>query len=43
MGEDRYKSLQKLNKEGDKLLEKNKAQAEETYHYYESLQGEVKE
>ena len=43
LGEDRYKSLAKLNKDGDQLLDQNREQAEETYHYYESLQGEVKE
>ena len=36
-GEDRYRSLNKLNKEGDRLLEENKKQAEETYQYYQSL------
>ena len=35
--------VKKLNKEGDQLLEQNKEQAEETYRYYESLQGTVKE
>ena len=40
LGEDRYRSLTKLNKEGDKLLDQNKVQAEETYQYYEQLQGE---
>ena len=40
LGEDRYRSLAKINKEGDKLLDQNKVQAEETYHYYEQLQGE---
>ncbi len=43
LGEDRYKSLKKLNKNGDTLLDKNREQAEETYHYYESLQGEKSE
>ena len=43
LGEDRYKSLSKVNKEGDKLLAQNKEQAEETYHYYETLVGEGKE
>ena len=43
LGEDRYKSLNKLNKEGDKLLEQNRQQAEETYHFYESLVGKVEE
>ena len=39
LGEDRYKSLSKLNKNGEMLLNKNKEQAEETYQYYESLQS----
>ena len=43
LGEDRYKSLDKLNKESDKLLNQNKEQAEDTYHYYESLQEEKAE
>ena len=37
LGEDRYKSLAKVNKEGSKLLSQNKEQAEETFKYYESL------
>ena len=37
LGEDRYKSLAKINKNGDKLLKENKEQAENTYQYYESL------
>lgn len=37
LGEDRYRSLKKINKEGDILLNQNKEQAEETYKYYESL------
>ncbi|MBQ3306719.1 MAG: pyruvate:ferredoxin (flavodoxin) oxidoreductase [Bacilli bacterium] len=37
LGEDRYKSLSKVNKEGSKLLSQNKEQAEETFKYYESL------
>jgi len=37
LGEDRYKSLAKINKNGEKLLKENKEQAEETYKYYESL------
>jgi len=36
-GEDRYRSLAKLNKDGEKLLAENKKQAEETYNYYQSL------
>lgn len=43
LGEDRYKSLAKLNKNGSKLLDENRSQAEETYKYYENLQGDVKE
>ena len=43
LGEDRYKSLTKINKEGDQLLDRNKEQAEETYHYYESLQEKTTE
>lgn len=38
-GEDRYRSLKKLNKEGEQLLSKNKEQAEETYEFYQSLQN----
>ena len=43
LGEDRYKSLKKLNKEGDKLLSKNKEDAEATYEYYKELENEKKE
>ena len=43
MGEDRYRSVKKLNKEADNLLDQNKTQAEETYQYYESLQTKVEE
>lgn len=38
LGEDRYRSLKKLNKEGDKLLSMNKEQAEDSYNYYKSLE-----
>ena len=38
LGEDRYRSLQKLNKDGDRLLKLNKTQAEETYDYYTTLE-----
>jgi len=38
LGEDRYRSLKKINKEGNKLLDQNKQQAEDTYNYYEQLQ-----
>ena len=37
-GEDRYRSLSKLNKEADQLLSRNKQDAEATYQYYQSLQ-----
>ena len=37
LGEDRYRSLKKINKDGDKLLDQNRIQAEETYKYYQSL------
>ena len=40
LGEDRYRSLKKLNKEGDKLLAKNKADAEATYEFYKALEKE---
>jgi pyruvate-ferredoxin/flavodoxin oxidoreductase len=38
LGEDRYNSLKKLNKEGDKLLAKNKEDAEATYLFYKELE-----
>ena len=38
LGEDRYNSLKKLNKEGDKLLSKNKEDAEATYEFYKELE-----
>ena len=38
LGEDRYNSLKKLNKEGDKLLAKNKEDAEATYEFYKELE-----
>ena len=38
LGEDRYRSLKKLNKEGNKLLDDNKNQAEEVYNYYKMLE-----
>ena len=37
LGEDRYRSLQKLNKDGERLLKLNKQQAEETFDYYTEL------
>ena len=43
LGEDRYRSLSKLNKDGDKLLSQNKEQAEQTYEYYQSLQEKESE
>lgn len=42
LGEDRYKSLTKLNKESKEMLDENQKNAEERYKYYESLVG-VKE
>ena len=39
LGEDRYRSLNKLNKEGELLLKRNKEQSENTYQYYQSLQN----
>jgi len=38
LGEDRYRSLQKLNKNADSLLETNKENAEARYNYYKSLE-----
>ena len=43
LGEDRYNSLKKLNKEGNKLLNDNKKQAEEAYEFYKSLEKEETE
>ncbi len=43
LGEDRYRSLNKLNKAGDQLLNQNKEQAEQTYEYYQSLQNKESE
>ena len=43
LGEDRYRSLKKLNKEGDKLLSKNKEDAESTYDFYKSLENKKEE
>ena len=37
-GEDRFRSLAKINKEGEKLLNQNKEQAENTYNYYKELE-----
>ena len=38
LGDDRYRSLKKLNKNGDKLLSKNKKEAENLYNFYKSLE-----
>ena len=38
-GEDRYRSLSKLNKEANKLLDRNKDDAQLTYEYYQSLES----
>ena len=38
-GEDRFRSLAKINKDGDKLLSQNKEQAENTYSYYKVLEN----
>ena len=37
LGENRYLSLEKINKNGEVLLNKNKEQAESTYDYYKDL------
>ena len=37
LGEDRYKSLSKINKDYKMLMEKNKEQAQNDYEYYEKL------
>ncbi len=37
LGEDRYRSLKNINKNGGKLLDKNKEDAMETYDFYQSL------
>ena len=37
LGEDRYRSLKKINKNGDYLLGENREQAEMTYNYYKKL------
>ena len=37
-GEDRFRSLAKINKDGEKLLNQNKKQAENTYNYYKDLE-----
>ena len=43
LGEDRYRSLKKLNKNSDVLLDKNKKQAESTYEYYKKLEAKSSE
>ena len=42
-GEDRYRSLKKLNKDYKKLLEENKESAIERYEYYRSLETKEEE
>ena len=42
-GEDRYRSLNKLNKEAKELLEENQKQAEDRYKYYQGLAGNKKD
>lgn len=41
-GEDRYRSLKKINKNHKELLEKNKENAQKRYQYYKSLEDESK-
>ena len=43
LGEDRYRSLEKISKNHKKLLSENKQHAEESYEYYESLANKEKE
>ena len=43
LGEDRYRSLKKLNKNSEVLLDKNKKQAESTYDYYKKLEARSSE
>ena len=43
LGEDRYRSLEKISKNHKQLLAKNKQEAEERYQYYESLANKNKE
>ena len=42
LGEDRYRSLEKISKNHKQLLAKNKKEAEESYQYYESLANKDK-
>ena len=37
LGEDRYRSLEKISKNYKQLLSENKQHAEESYEYYEKL------
>ena len=39
LGEDRYRSLSKLNKDSERLLDQNKQDAMTTYEFYQSLQN----
>jgi pyruvate-ferredoxin/flavodoxin oxidoreductase len=39
LGEDRYRSVSKINKNGERLLNQNKEEAEKTYNYYQSLEN----
>lgn len=41
-GEDRYRSLKKINKNHKELLEKNKENAQKRYQYYKSLEDDSK-
>ena len=43
MGEDRYRSLSKLNKKANQLWDENKEHAINTYAYYESLEKKEEE
>ena len=42
LGEDRYRSLEKISKDHQQLLAKNKKEAEERYEYYEDLAKKAK-
>jgi pyruvate-ferredoxin/flavodoxin oxidoreductase len=39
LGEDRYRVLSKINRDGERLLNQNKEQAEKIYNYYQSLEN----
>ena len=41
-GEDRYRSLKKINRNHKELLEKNKENAQKRYQYYKLLEDESK-